>query len=131
METTIRYQIRQLTKKDVLPFDLLLLADETIAAIETYIHDSDSYVVNATDDVQPIAVFVLYRLNDEEVEIKNIAVARKYQRRGIGSWLLTEIKQRVQAVGYRYVWVGTADAGDRQQQFLKTTLIRFMKMEGD
>src|SRR5690606_36798348 len=117
METPIRYEIQKLSPADVPPFDLLLLADETIPAIEKYICVSDSYVVYIAGNTQPIAVFVLYRLNDKEVEIKNIAVAKKSQGNGIGSWLLKEIKKLTRAAGYQYLLVGTADVGYRQQQF--------------
>src|SRR5690606_12807227 len=110
-------EIRKLTQTDVLPFDLLLLADETRAAIEKYIYVSDTYVVYTAGEKQKVAVFVLHRLSDNEIELKNIAVAEKYQGNGIGSWLMRAIKLLARAAGYRYLWVGTADAGYRQQRF--------------
>lgn len=111
------YEIRKLTEADVPPFDLLLLADETRAAIEKYIHVSDAFVVYTAGTAHPIAVFVLNRLNDKEIELKNIAVAEKYQGIGLGSWLLKAIRLLARAMGYRYLWVGTADAGYRQHRF--------------
>lgn len=112
-----RCEIRKLTEADVPPFDLLLLADETRTAIEKYIRVSDTYVMYVRDDMQPIAVWVLHRLNDTDVEIKNIAVVEKLQGIGIGSWLLKAIKLLARAMGYRHLWVGTADTGYRQQRF--------------
>lgn len=99
-----RCEIRKLTEADVPPFDLLLLADETHAAIERYIHVSDSFVVYTASKEHPIAVFVLHRLNEKEIELKNIAVAEQHQGIGLGSWLLKAIRLLARAMGYRYLW---------------------------
>ena len=63
-----KYNISKVQSKNNLPFHLLLLADETIEAIGKYIYDSDVYVVNTNEHIQPIAVFALYKRNDKEIE---------------------------------------------------------------
>ena len=68
------YQLHKLNDGQLIPFDLLLLADETEEAIEKYIYDSDIYLVFPKDGSKPIAIFALYKLNDSEIEIKNMAV---------------------------------------------------------
>lgn len=117
IDNPLSLQLRKLQETEVLPMSLLLLADETTIAIETYIYDSEIYEVHVDGNPQPIAACALYRLNEGAMEIKNIAVAEVYQNRGVGSWLLAEIKILVKASGYSQLWVGTADAGYRQQQF--------------
>ncbi|AYL96193.1 GNAT family N-acetyltransferase [Mucilaginibacter celer] len=92
-----------------IPFDLLLLADESIEAINKYIYQCRVYIVTSPNNNKPIAVFALLHLNQEEIEIKNIAVATEYQGLGIGSKLIDEIKQLAIDQGYRQIWVGTAD----------------------
>src|ERR1700749_481121 len=85
-------------KKDI-PFDLLLLADETIEDIDKYLDDSEVYVAKQSGSVDPIAVFVLRQLSASDVELKNIAVAENLQGTGIGSWLINTIKQIVKQQG--------------------------------
>jgi N-acetylglutamate synthase-like GNAT family acetyltransferase len=76
--------VGKIYSKHDLPFDLLLLADETIEAIEKYIYGSEVYVVRESEDSEAIAVFALLKINDDDIEIKNIAVMETLQNRGIG-----------------------------------------------
>ncbi|GGC30354.1 N-acetyltransferase [Parapedobacter defluvii] len=117
MDKSLPFRLRKLSATEPLPMTLLLLADETTAAIEKYIHHSDVYVAYADRISDPIAICALFRQEDDIVEIKNIAVNERYQGQGIGSWLLSEIKQLAREAGYKEVVVGTADAGYRQHSF--------------
>jgi N-acetylglutamate synthase-like GNAT family acetyltransferase len=74
--------IRQLRKDEKIPYGLLLLADESLEAIEKYILSSDIYVLEQENKI--IAVYVLQSMNKNEIEIKNIAVAKDCQGQGIG-----------------------------------------------
>jgi ribosomal protein S18 acetylase RimI-like enzyme len=111
------YTIHKLQSSDPLPFDLLLLADETNAAIEKYIHDSEVHIATENESLKPIAVFALYKISADEIEIKNIAVAENVQSTGIGSFLINEIKRIVTKDGYTSIIVGTPDCSDRQLRF--------------
>lgn len=84
--------VRKLSNQAVMPFDLLLLADETLEAIEKYLDTCDVYVVQTSEAITPIAVFALLRHTDDEVEIKNMAVAPEFRNSGVGSFILGEIK---------------------------------------
>jgi aminoglycoside 6'-N-acetyltransferase I len=64
--------IRLLEKDKKIPYDLLLLADETMEAINKYIHQSDIYVLDQDNII--IAVCVLQTISNDTIEIKNIAV---------------------------------------------------------
>ena len=57
--------IRLLEKDKKIPYDLLLLADETIEAINKYIHQSDIYVLDRDNII--IAVFVLLTICSDTV----------------------------------------------------------------
>ena len=96
---------------------LLLLADETIEAIERYIYQSDVYVL-AGDDGLSAGVFALHHNSAEEIELKNMAVAEGFQGRGHGCIMLEEVCRIAAADGYRRVIVGTATVG-RQLNFYK------------
>lgn len=71
-----------LNDKNEYPYELLLLADETEKAIAKYIHNSKVYV--AKNNGNTIAVFCLYELDENTVELKNIAVSESFQNKGIG-----------------------------------------------
>lgn len=98
------------------PFDLLLLADETIEAIEKYLYDSDVYIAEDSTGMA-IAVFCLYPVDVETIELKNIAVRANIQNQGIGSYLLRQMNEIAQKGGYRTVIVGTGDCGVGQIRF--------------
>lgn len=109
--------IHKLKKEDAIPFDLLLLADETKEAIEKYIYDSDIYTVFENDNLNPAGVFALFKLNNEQIEIKNISVLELYQRKGIGSYMLKKIKEISGEESYKEIIVGTSESGINQIQF--------------
>lgn len=108
-------QLIKLGATDRLPFNLLLLADETIAAIEQYIYDSVVYVL--MDEQAVIGVAALYALSAGELEIKNIAVAPSHQNNGIGSFLIRQIIAIARKQQYKTLIVGTADSGWQQIRF--------------
>ena len=114
---TDSYRVHKLQDGEEIPFDLLLLADETRDAIEKYIYKSDVYLVFTKAILNPIAVFALYKINDLEIEIKNIAVLETFRSRGVGSFLIEKIKEIAGRDGYREIIVGTSDNGVRQIRF--------------
>jgi ribosomal protein S18 acetylase RimI-like enzyme len=103
---------RKLTKQEAIPYDLLLLADETIEAIDKYAKEGDIYVLEVND--QRIAVYVLQVVEPEKIEIKNIAVDTHYQGQGIGTFLLRDATRRARAQGYRTILIGTANGAIKQ-----------------
>ncbi len=111
------YRITKLSSKDSPPFELLLLADETIEAIEKYIYASDVYLISERKSVSPIAAVALYKISDTEIEIKNIAVSEMFQNKGIGSYIINEIKEIVKTQKYVTMIVGTPDVSYRQIHF--------------
>lgn len=111
------FTIVKLRPEDALPMPLLLLADETIEAIERYIYQCDVYVLIG-DDGLLAGVFALYRSSDEEIELKNMAVAEGFQGRGLGSFMLDEVCRIAAVDGYHRLIVGTATVG-RQLNFYK------------
>lgn len=116
---------RKLNQGNKIPYDLLLLADETIEAINKYIFDSDLYIVEQEDKV--IGISVLYALNQEEIEIKNIAVDSAFQGQGIGRFLLHDAIIKGRAMKYKTVIIGTADTAVKQLRLYRE--VGFEKFE--
>lgn len=107
-------EIQQITNHKDYPYDLLLLADETVAAINKYVFDSMVFVVQ--EKQRPIAVFCLYPIDSNTLEIKNIAVETSHQNSGLGSKILQYI-QETYCTQYPNLIVGTADCGFDQIRF--------------
>ena len=114
---TMQIIIRKVSSKHDLPFDLLLLADESIGVIEKYIYDSEVYVATESEDSEAVAVFALLKIDHSDIEIKNIAVAEALQNRGIGSFLISEIKRIAKVARFENVIVGTPDRAVKQINF--------------
>ncbi|MDR6461376.1 ribosomal protein S18 acetylase RimI-like enzyme [Chryseobacterium vietnamense] len=98
-----------------IPYHLLLLADETKEAINQYIFKSDIYLLY--DGTENIAVMALYKNNNTELEIKNIAVIESYRSKGIGSILMNKAKEIAKENHYKTLTVGTSDTGFQQIRF--------------
>ncbi len=115
MQNSEPQRIRQLRKDEKIPYDLLLLADETTEAINKYIFDTEIYVLE--ENSKPIAVYALQILNAEEAEIKNIAVTPERQRQGIGTTLLRDAACRAKRRGFKRLIIGTGDAANKLLEF--------------
>lgn len=105
-------KIRLLNKGEKIPYDLLLLADETVDAINKYIFNSELYILEQEEKI--IAIYVLQPLSADEIEIKNIAVFEEYQGQGIGKILLEDAEKRTRERGFRKLLIGTADIATKQ-----------------
>ena len=115
--------------EDKYPYVLLLLADETIQSIHSYIFKSEVYLVRINEE--PVGAFCLYEIDQNTVELKNIAVARQLQSKGIGTQIVDFIKQYLKAQKYRTLIVGTADVGRRQIKFYeKNGFLKYDILEG-
>jgi len=98
-----------------IPYELLLIADETMEGINKYVFDSDVYVAEIEEE--KIGVFCLLYHDEDVVEIMNIGVLPKQQNHGVGSYLLKEIEKIAQTKNQQTVIVGTADCGVDQIRF--------------
>jgi aminoglycoside 6'-N-acetyltransferase I len=102
-------------QNDNFPYNVLLLADESIESINCYIKQCDVYVCTLNSYV--IGAYALQKLDDLTVEIMNIAVVEKHQNKGIGSQILKHIVSSSKDLGFKTLLVGTADAGIMQLYF--------------
>ena len=97
------YEITENKKQNM---DLLLLADEQEDMIDRYIQDGRVYVL---DDNGVKSQAVVVRLNDDQLEVKNLATVPEFQGRGYGRKLLSYIAQLYEGSG-KELLVGTGDS---------------------
>jgi hypothetical protein len=76
--------VRLLRKDEKIPYNVLLLADETEDAINAYIYDSDIYVTE--EETTIIGLYVLQIIEKNVAEIKNIAVDKSSRGRVLDSY---------------------------------------------
>jgi len=97
---------------DEIPYNLLLLADETIESIDKYIHECSIYLLMYNN--KPVGVCAVSVISSGIIEIKNIAVVEEFRGRGFGKLMLNSVIDNAERNGYERVIIGTGDAGIRQ-----------------
>ncbi|PIF44587.1 acetyltransferase (GNAT) family protein [Chryseobacterium sp. 52] len=110
-----KFTFNKIHSGSAVPYELLLLADETVEAINTYISDCDIYLLN--HQAQDIAVIALHPNNTTELEIKNMAVTESFRNQGIGSILINKAKEIAKENDYATLIAGTSDTGFQQIRF--------------
>ncbi|EKU48199.1 GNAT family N-acetyltransferase [Staphylococcus massiliensis] len=96
----------QTNKKDYL--DLLLLADEDEHMIDKYIHKGDMYALT-NDSKFTLGVCIVNQRDNNDYEIKNIAIHPSFQGQGIGKTLVKQNLKIYRNKG-NYMYVGTGDS---------------------
>jgi ribosomal protein S18 acetylase RimI-like enzyme len=77
--------IRIINKTEQIPYDLLLLSDDTKEAINKNLDNGELFVAEINNEI--IAAFILKVVESDIIEIKNIAVIDTLQGTGIGTIL--------------------------------------------
>ena len=103
----MQIQLVSTDKKRFLP--LLLLADEQESMIDRYLERGDLYVMYDELLTEPIAVAVVTDEGKGIRELKNLAVAPHWQRKGYGRQMVEYLCQRYQNVCHTLT-VGTGDS---------------------
>lgn len=111
------YSIKKLADDAPIPYPLLLLADETKEAIDKYIFDCTIFTLINEKSNDLVGVMAILQLDEDTVELKNIAIATHEQSQGFGSDLLSFLKSYARDQHYQQIWVGTADIGHLQHGF--------------
>lgn len=104
--------IRPLSQNESIPYNLLLLADPSKDIIDKYISSAEVYIAALKENI--VGAYVLYPVNPDTVEIKNIAVDPKHQGNGIGKLLLTDAAKTAKDKGFNRIIIGTANASIAQ-----------------
>ncbi|MBN2214830.1 MAG: GNAT family N-acetyltransferase [Bacteroidales bacterium] len=105
---TGKFDIRIVDNREEIPFDLLYLADPSKEQIEKYIYHSALYEACINNKI--IGCYVLSQINNRTIEIKNIAVAKEYQKQGIGKLLLKDAIKRSKSKGSEIIVICTGNS---------------------
>nr|WP_294859347.1 GNAT family N-acetyltransferase [uncultured Fluviicola sp.] len=107
-------QISQIEGEEI-PYDLLLLSDDTIEAIDKNLDGGKLFTAKIEDRVE--AAFILKIVEPDTIEIKNIAVSETKQGKGIGTVLLNFIISKSIEENLKKLIVGTCDLCSKEIAF--------------
>ena len=93
---------------------LLLEADDSEEVVRAYFEQGDMYAI--ADDGVEVGV-VLTILDEDDLEIKNIALAPEHRGRGIGTAVLELAADLAKEAGASRLVVGTADSSPETVRF--------------
>ncbi|SDD93192.1 GNAT family N-acetyltransferase [Kordiimonas lacus] len=114
-------------EEDAVPFmDLLLLADPSPAMIMDYL--ADGTLFSARWDGVVVGVFVLMHIDDVKWELKNIAVAPEWQKKGVGKALLQAAIEEARREGAKLLDVGTGNSSIDQLAFYQKMGFRMRRI---
>ncbi len=99
-------KIYEITENKKQHMDLLLLADEQEDMIDRYIQKGRVYVL---DDDGVKSQIVVVELNENQLEVKNLATDPEFQGRGYGKKLLEYVSRLHEGSG-KELLVGTGDS---------------------
>lgn len=89
--------------------DLLLLGDEQESMIDHYLERGEMFVMFTGDAPRPLCVAVVTTESEEVCELKNIAVAPEFQRKGYGSQMIQYLCAHYRQ-GFQTMLVGTGES---------------------
>lgn len=121
--------IRQVSKEELLPMDLLLEADPSEFLIRRYAESGSVFVAEKAG--VPIGAYILLPLSDDKVEIKNVAVAEAERGKGIGKQLIGHAIKQAQQQGFQIVEIGTGNSSIGQLALYQKCGFRIESIDHD
>jgi ribosomal protein S18 acetylase RimI-like enzyme len=106
---------------------LLELADEP-EPLRRCLHDGVLYGVVDEQSDAPLGAVLVTDVDEGTAELRVVAVREAAQGRGLGSWMVTEVCNRLRADGKGIV-VGTASSGVRQLAFYQRLGFRMTRID--
>lgn len=121
--------IKKLSEDEVVPYDLLLLADPSKTIVDDYLNRGSCYT--ASYQGETIGVFVLLKTRPRTIEIVNVAVREDYQGRGIGKTLVLEAIAKAKEEHIKTVEIGTGNCGMLQLALYQKCGFRIVGVDQD
>lgn len=109
---------------------LLLLADESLEQVRSYMHSGDLYAFVGRD-ASAAGIVLAVPAERGSVELKAVAVNAAQQNRGIGRLMLAAVLEELRRRGVRRAIVGTANAGIGQLAYYQKAGFRLLRIERD
>lgn len=100
--------IRKLNIGEIVPMELLLLADPSKDIVEDYINRGECFVAESERKI--VGVYVLLPTRPETVELINVAVIEEQHGRGIGKQLVMDAIQVAKMKGFKTIEIGTGNS---------------------
>ena len=114
----------QAVKQNKVPWDLLLLAQPSLKNIQADLKHGLCHIAKIDSEI--VGVFVIVQKVEQLWEIKNIAVATKYQGQKIGKAILAQAISVAQNLGAREIEVGTGNSSLNQLAFYQKAGFRIV-----
>lgn len=121
--------IRELTKDEPVPYDLLLLADPSKAMVDEYLARGTCYVAYLADEM--IGEFVLLKTRPGTIEIVNIAVKEEHQGKGYGKTLVLHAIGKARECGATSIEIGTGNSSVQQLMLYQKCGFRIVGVDPD
>jgi ribosomal protein S18 acetylase RimI-like enzyme len=109
---------------------LLLLADESLEQVRSYMQCGELYAFVGHDGVA-VGIVLTLPAEQNSVELKAVAVDTTQQNRGIGRRMLAAVIDELRRSGVRRAIVGTANAGIGQLAYYQKAGFRLLRIERD
>ncbi|MCY0891901.1 MAG: GNAT family N-acetyltransferase [Acidibacillus sp.] len=121
--------IRPLLSEEQVPLSLLLLADPSEKAIESYIHRGYNFIADLNGEI--IGVYVLIDTRPQTVELVNVAVVEEKQGHGIGKQLVLHAIETANFMGYKTIEIGTGNSSVGQLALYQKCGFRIVGVDRD
>ena len=121
--------LRRWTKRDKIPYPLLLMADPSVTRIDGYLSLCDLYLL--FDGGNCLGCCALRRENDESAEVMNIAIEPSYRRMGLGSRLLEHAIKTSRQSGVKRLINGTGNSSTEQIRLYLRHGFRISEIKND
>jgi ribosomal protein S18 acetylase RimI-like enzyme len=109
---------------------LLLLADESLEQVRSYMQRGDLYAFVGHDGIA-VGIVLTIPVEQDCVELKAVAVDTTQQNLGIGRRMLAAVIEELRRRGVRRAIVGTANAGIGQLAYYQKAGFRLLRIERD
>ena len=122
-------EIKKLSNKTEIPYDLLSISDPSIESINEYVNRGDCYVAYKNSTI--IGVYILIKTRPLTVELVNISVEESHQGTGIGKQLLYNAINTVKKSNAKVIEVGTGNSSISQLAFYQKCGFRIVGVDKD
>jgi ribosomal protein S18 acetylase RimI-like enzyme len=109
---------------------LLLLADESLEQVRSYMQSGDLYAYVGSDS-RAVGIVLTIPAEEGAVELKAVAIDGSQQNRGLGRRMLAAVLDELRRRGVRRAIVGTANAGIGQLAYYQKAGFRLQRIERD
>ena len=122
-------QIRGLREGEDAPRDLLLLADPSPEAVDSYLARGRCFVAELGGEI--VGEYVLIDTRPQTGELVNIAVSEQEQGRGLGQKLVQHAISWAHTNGYKTIGVGTGNSSIGQLVLYQKCGFRMVGVDRD